>query len=234
MSWSSSWKGESGFALRDLTARLTSVACAMVPFGPHAVMAPCRSDMDSSGMMRDGSKDVIVPIPLHVLHAPRGLLNEKSRGSMFGRDVLHWGHENSSLIGVVLLFVSWMSRCPFPVLRASSTESATRFLMLGRMEILSMTASMVCGEFGVRWMVLLRSVMVLLILALTNPFRRRLSMMFLGLSGGFLHSGARIVILDSLGRFVMMSVISCAVCAWIGLWQMGQCGDPARAKSSRR
>ena len=45
-------------------------------------MAPCRRLSSSSGTSRSGSTSSSVPMPVHCGQAPKGLLNEKVRGSI--------------------------------------------------------------------------------------------------------------------------------------------------------
>src|ERR1041384_2045803 len=60
-------------------------------------MAPSRSDRDAYGMISDSSYSSVAPKPLHRLHAPRGLLNEKSCGVGDGARVPSLGHSNRSV-----------------------------------------------------------------------------------------------------------------------------------------
>ena len=59
----------SGLSLNDLRSR------------SHALIAPSAKDRESSGMIRAASKKAVSPRPLHLLHAPKGLLKENRRGS---------------------------------------------------------------------------------------------------------------------------------------------------------
>ena len=51
---------------------------------PDAWIAPCKMDLDGSGMISSGSASSRVPRPVQIGHAPKGLLNENIRGLSSG------------------------------------------------------------------------------------------------------------------------------------------------------
>ena len=60
----------------------------------HGLIAPSIIDNPSSGTIFFGSAEYIFPMPSHPLHAPIGLLNEKSLGSISPRLNPDTGHAN--------------------------------------------------------------------------------------------------------------------------------------------
>src|SRR5438270_13027800 len=61
---------------------------------PPGPSPPSSSGRDGSTMTFDGSKLHRLPSPLHVSHAPNGLLNENDRGSSCGTLAPQSGHAN--------------------------------------------------------------------------------------------------------------------------------------------
>ena len=50
-------------------------------------MAPSSMESSLLGMMREGSARLLLPKPLHVGHAPMGVLKEKERGVAGSMDI---------------------------------------------------------------------------------------------------------------------------------------------------
>ena len=67
--------------LRSCAARFISPWCARYFGFVHGSIAPSSSVLERSGMMRPGSKSIVLPNPWQRGHAPYGLLKLKSRGS---------------------------------------------------------------------------------------------------------------------------------------------------------
>src|SRR5215831_12438835 len=55
----------------------------------HGFTAPSRMLLDLSGIIRSGSNSILIPKPLHCLHAPKGELKEKLLGSRSPRLIPH-------------------------------------------------------------------------------------------------------------------------------------------------
>src|SRR5690606_14940960 len=60
------------------------------PFLFHAATAPSASVIDSSGITSASSISSSVPSPWHVGHAPKGELNENSRGESSSSEYSGW------------------------------------------------------------------------------------------------------------------------------------------------
>ena len=99
-------------------------------------------------MSRSGSTSILYPRPVQVGHAPWGLLKLKVRGSSSPRLMLQWTQANCSEKSSSSLSSTETSTTPPAILRAVSTESATRpRSALSPMTSLSTTISMVCHFF---------------------------------------------------------------------------------------
>src|ERR671925_1314146 len=57
----------------------------------HGLIAPSSMLFDLSGIIKSGSNSILMPRPLHFLHAPNGELNEKVRGSKSPSEIPHRG-----------------------------------------------------------------------------------------------------------------------------------------------
>src|SRR5919204_4722814 len=57
----------------------------------HGFIAPSSMLFDLSGIINSGSNSILIPRPLHSLHAPNGELNENVRGSKSPRLMPQWG-----------------------------------------------------------------------------------------------------------------------------------------------
>src|SRR5215510_11516279 len=53
----------------------------------QGLMAPSSMLLDLSGIIKSGSNSILMPRPLHSLHAPNGELNENVRGSRSPREI---------------------------------------------------------------------------------------------------------------------------------------------------
>src|SRR5919201_4800702 len=58
----------------------------------HGLIAPSSMLLDLSGIIKSGSNSILMPRPLHSLHAPNGELNENVRGSKSPREIPQRGH----------------------------------------------------------------------------------------------------------------------------------------------
>src|SRR5919202_2900521 len=58
----------------------------------HGLIAPSIILFDLSGIIKSGSNSILIPKPLHSLHAPKGELNENVRGSRSPREMPQRGH----------------------------------------------------------------------------------------------------------------------------------------------
>src|ERR1700691_1244762 len=77
-----------------LAARFISPWCGRYFVVVHGAMAPSSSVFDLSGMIRFGSKSIVLPKPWQRGHAPYGLLKLNSRGS--GSRYARWQVEHSN------------------------------------------------------------------------------------------------------------------------------------------
>ena len=67
-----------------------------------------------SGIIKSGSNSILIPKPLHSLHAPKGELKEKDLGSIFPILILQNGHElylenKNSLLSIMVITIPCVS-----------------------------------------------------------------------------------------------------------------------------
>ena len=108
----------------------------------HGTIAPSRIDFVLSGIRRSKSNSIFTPRPWHVLHAPKGELNEKVLGSSSPTVIPQNGHA---------LFCektrSWPSSTitvPFPAFSAVWIDSKRRLFSSQEAFSLSTTISILC------------------------------------------------------------------------------------------
>ena len=80
LSSSKGWDRENLYRLLSASKYIRLMPSERMEAQPLAVIAPSRIDFDPSGIMRAGSVFSCTPSPVQVGHAPKGLLNENSRG----------------------------------------------------------------------------------------------------------------------------------------------------------
>ena len=210
----------------------------------HGAMAPCVMDRSSSGTSSSGSTSSSVPRPVHLGQAPNGELNEKERGSTssiasgwsLGQAIFSEKRRSRSGSSASRSTNSTTSTPPARP-SAVSTESVSRRLAPASPPLAtsrSTTTSMVCltcfsslggsvsettspstraREKPLLWSSEKRSTY--------SPLRARTT-------------GARTWNRVRSGSSSNRSTICWGDCRVIGSPQVGQCGRPARAKSSRR
>ena len=99
-------------------------------------IAPCLIERFSSGTIISLAASRLIPKPLHSLQQPSGALNENKRGSSFGTEKPHFGHEwseDSNFSSLSLKNTTY----PFEKSTASSIDSVS----LERISSLIMTRS---------------------------------------------------------------------------------------------
>src|SRR6185503_12292004 len=109
----------------------------------HGTIAPSKMLLDLFGMTSSGSNSVLIPSPLHSLHAPNGELNENVRGSRSPSEILQCGH--AFLCEYMKSLPSdETTTVPFPTLTADWIESKSLPFSSAEGVSLSTTASIVC------------------------------------------------------------------------------------------
>ena len=121
---------------------------------PHGAIAPSLKDLSVSGTTSAGSIFSCSPSPSHAGHAPNGLLNENSRGSISGMVKPETGQANlaekvSRLGSSPSFTLSANSATAIPSARPSAVSklSASRCSIPALMTIRSTTTSMSCFSF---------------------------------------------------------------------------------------
>lgn len=79
-------------------------------FPCHGLIAPSSILLVLSGIINSGSNSILIPKPLHSLHAPKGELKEKDLGSIFPILMLQNGQElylenKNSLLSIMVITI---------------------------------------------------------------------------------------------------------------------------------
>ena len=98
---------------------------------------------DLSGIINSGSNSILIPRPLHSLHAPNGELKEKLRGSKSPMLMPHRAQAFRREYNVSSPSVEAIT-IPFPTFNADWIDSKNLLLSLFEGINLSITTSMVC------------------------------------------------------------------------------------------
>src|SRR5688500_12720531 len=109
----------------------------------HGLIAPSIMLFDLSGIIKSGSNSILMPSPLHSLHAPNGELNEKVRGSKSPSEIPQWGQAFLCEY-IVSLLSTETTTTPPPTFNADCIESKSLLLCSGEGLSLSTITSMVC------------------------------------------------------------------------------------------
>src|SRR5215467_11011212 len=109
----------------------------------QGLTAPSKMLFDLSGMINSGSNSILIPSPLHSVHAPKGELKEKLRGSSSPRLIPHLAHALRWEYNLSLFSVEATTR-PFPTFKADWTDSNNLLLSSIDGINLSITTSIVC------------------------------------------------------------------------------------------
>src|SRR5437588_6757011 len=88
----------------------------------HGLTPPSKMLFDLSGIINSGSNSIFIPRPLHFLHAPKGELNEKVRGSKSPKLIPHRGHALHWEYNVSSPSIETTTR-PFPIFNAVWIDS---------------------------------------------------------------------------------------------------------------
>ena len=192
-----------------------------VPALAQGCIAPSASDSFLSGTTRSGSTSMRKPSPVHVEHAPFGLLKLKVRGSSSPMEMRQWTQAKCSEKSISSPPCTATRTTPPAILSALSTESATRpGSALSPTTRRSTTTSMVCHLFLSRSNVSERSRTSPLTRTRTYPAARASSKTSLCSPFRRLTIGAMIWILLSSGRARTASTICCTVCICTGRPQL--------------
>src|ERR671922_1066470 len=109
----------------------------------HGFIAPSSKLLDLSGIIKSGSNSILMPRPLHSLHAPNGELNENVRGSKSPREIPQRGQELRCEY-IVSLLSTETTTTPLPTLSADCIESKSLLFSSADGLSLSTITSMVC------------------------------------------------------------------------------------------
>src|SRR5919108_5906843 len=109
----------------------------------HGLIAPSSMLFDLSGIINSGSNSILMPRPLHSLHAPNGELNENVRGSKSPSEIPQRGQELRCEY-IVSLLSTETTTTPLPTLSADCIESKSLLFSSADGLSLSTITSMVC------------------------------------------------------------------------------------------
>src|SRR5574342_1401753 len=108
----------------------------------HGTIAPSSIDFDLSGISKSGSNSILTPRPWHVLHAPKGELNENVLGSSSPIEIPQCGQ--ALFCENICSSFPEISTVPFVVFSAFWTDSNNLLFSSFDAFILSTTISMLC------------------------------------------------------------------------------------------